>query len=106
MQRRDGSQGALRVVQQHIEQYRGVNGRHHRESGGGIHPHFSPSATARARAIFQRDRWPIFPRYEQTILAADFEGLSGGQAELLAQLARQGQLAVFRYNRRHGCKLP
>ena len=43
----------------------------------------------------------------QTVIKiASQSPLSGGQAELVAQLARQGQLAVFRYNRRHGCKLP
>ena len=39
---------------------RGVNGRHHRESGGDRPPHFSPAATARARAIYQTGPPPTF----------------------------------------------
>ena len=44
------------------EQHGGINGCHHRESGGGIHRRSFPSASARVRAIFQRDRWPISSR--------------------------------------------
>jgi len=44
----------------------------------------------------------FLPCHEQAAFAVDFESLSGGQAKLLAQLARQRQLAVFRYNRSHG----
>ena len=105
MQRRDRTRGVLRVVQQHVEQHGGINGRHHRESGGGIHRRFFPPASGRARAIFQKGRWPISSRPRAAALAAHFEGLPRSQAEFLAQLARQGQLAIFCYNRSHGCNL-
>jgi hypothetical protein len=47
----------------------------------------------------------LLPRGEHAVLAVDFEGLSWSQVELLAHLARQGQLAAFGYNRSHACKV-
>jgi len=42
----------------HVEQHGGVNGCHHRESGGGNHQRLSLPASGRARAISRRDHWP------------------------------------------------
>ena len=44
----------------------------------------------------------LLPRHEQPVLVVDFDGLPWGQAELFAQLGRQGQLAVFGYHGSHG----
>ena len=47
----------------------------------------------------------LLPRDEQAIFAAELEGLSRSQVELLAQLARQRQLAVLCHDRSHARKV-
>src|ERR1039458_1555467 len=50
----DGRARMPRVVQQHVEQNGGVNGRHHRESAAGSHPCSLRRAGCHAHAISDR----------------------------------------------------
>lgn len=68
----------------------------------GILSRRQPSAPA---PFFKRVAGGRFPRHEQAILATYFQGLPRRQAQLLAHLAWQRQLAIFRHNRSHVSKV-
>ena len=67
---------------------------------------FSRRQVAASAPFFKGIIGRFLPSHQPAALGADFEGLPGGQAKLLTQFARQGQLAIFRYNRSHACKVP
>jgi len=63
----------------------------------GVLSHRQMAASA---PLFEGVASRFLPSHQPAALAANFEGLPGSQAELLAQFARQGQLAIFGLTRR------